>query len=237
MPPKRQRRRRKQNGTQQRAPQITGGCQSDQAWLDDQQTDVQRLATELQRRRNLIAQAQQLFDERSRQHTQETQQQSGTNTTMMEQAPARDKGRARGRPRKDGTETGQIRNASPRPRRPRAQGRSPKDGQRAGQTRQAAHRPMQQQRGYTPDTVNGSGYTCEYLQPGQQQIAPTTLYTKAYKELLMMLGLQQPPIEPTARKLFDTELMNKVKRIMKSQKERERRRAKAKAYKQKLFNY
>ena len=55
-------------------------------------------------------------------------------------------------------------------------------------------------------------------------------------ELMDFLQLDMPPVEPTARKLFDTEVMNKVKRILKSQKERERRRAKALKYKHNLFN-
>lgn len=248
MPSQRQRKRRTENRTQQRArqEQMTGGCRSDQAWLDGQKTDIQRLATELQHRRETIAQAQQLLNERNAQHTQETQTPSGgaymRNTTTVNRAPASSRRRVKGSPRKDSTQAGQNRKASPRPRRtrtPRQQviGRSQQAGTRARQTRNDTRTDPIHYRGTQHTDRPGSGHThYEYLQPGQQHIAPTRLYTKAYNELMQTLELDQPPMEPTARKLFDAQILTKVKRIMKSQKERERRRAKSKLYKHKMFN-
>jgi len=246
MPSARQRKRRTETRAQQRAQQgqAAHGCQSDQAWLDGQQTEIQRLATDLQNRRDRLAQAQQLLNERNAQ--QETQTQSGgaymRNTTTVNRAPASSKRRAKGSPRKDGTQAGQNRKASPRPRRtrtPRQQviGKSQQAGDRARQTRNDTRANPIHYRDTQHIDRPGSGHThYEYLQPGQQHIAPTKLYTKAYNELMQTLELDQPPMEPTARKLFDAQILTKVKRIMKSQKERERRRAKAKTYRQNLFN-
>ena len=51
---------------------------------------------------------------------------------------------------------------------------------------------------------------------------------KAVKELLSVLGLDSPPVERVARRMFELQLVAIVKRILRNQKQRIYRRAKKK---------
>ena len=48
--------------------------------------------------------------------------------------------------------------------------------------------------------------------------------SKALTELLSLIQLEEPPTEPTARKLFEEQVQTKIKRILKSQRQRAARR-------------
>lgn len=101
-----------------------------------------------------------------------------------------------------------------------------------GGTQNATQTSKTTQRSVIPGSQTGAHTATKAKQPQQrkQPQSHTQTYSKAYSELLQMLSLDEPPEDPAARKLFQEQLAQKVKRIMKSQKQRQTRRKKSKYF-------
>jgi hypothetical protein len=131
-----------------------------------------------------------------------------------------------GQPQNDSADSaGRTRNTSQRLSRARKTiGQAENGGtQNATQTSETTQRSV-------PQTEAHTATKAKQPQQRKQPQNHTQTYSKAYSELLQMLSLDEPPEDPTARKLFQEQLSQKVKRIMKSQKQRQTRRKKSKYF-------
>ena len=238
---RKQQRAQAQKSAQRGARNQCAAAGTDQQWIDNEIVAVRELEMQLERKRGLIAQAQQELDLRQ-QHAQVSSVRTARSTSQNARntsqdaiggAQARTKtsrrsdrsSRSSGRHQKDST-AGQTMNAPDL--RGTTQGKCQNDSQEVGQTTKAAQNQKQQQR---EDTGTQQQQQQSYAYRRTHAEIPSSVYTKAMEELLTILGMEQPPVEPTARKLFEAEVLNKVKRIFKSQKQREIRRKKSRYYK------
>jgi hypothetical protein len=237
MPSARQRKRRTEQRAQEREsePQQTDWVESDRQWIDRELTEIQQLAVDLERRRQVMAEAQDLWNDRMQQQQSQRDIQGntlGSGRRIYRGAPANttiDSTGNTGNTSHDSMVAGQTRRTA-RQSRPRVTdiGYSQDGSEYAELTRQAMHtggqQQQQQQSQHRPQTRSR-----QQQRATKQTLQQTT--TKAMNELLQLLELQDPPIEPAARKLFEAQVLAKVKRILKSQKQRQTRRTKSKYYK------
>ena len=244
---RKQQRAQAQKSAQRGARDQCAAAGTDQQWIDNEIVAVRELEMQLERKRGLIAQAQQELDLRQ-QHAQVSSVRTARSTSQNARNTSQDaiggaqartktsRGSARstrgsGRHQKDST-AGQTMNAPDL--RGTTQGKCQNDSHRAGQTTEAAQQRRQQREDTGTQQHQQQPYsTAAASQQHQRTHADisTRVYTKAMEELLDALGMEQPPVEPTARKLFEAEVLTKAKRIFKTQKQRETRRRKSRYYK------
>ena len=216
---------------QQNAQRVQSSARTDQQWIEEGMTEIQRLAEQLEHKRQIMAQAQQMVQT---QHGFTDTTQTAQAAQGMAQATSHSPTGATGTPQNDSKRAGPTRKATRKPRTNKTQGISQNDsGTTAGRARQAAHQPkhtsrsagrQQQQQQQQPLTSRPYNRSSTVRQPESKT------YTKAMTELLQVLDLEKPPVEPAANKLFIDQVLTKVKRIFKSQKQRETRRMKSRYY-------